>query len=213
SIFDLIHPDDLPKARAAFQSAIMTKGRTPFLELRVRHKNGSWRIFESIGSYIDDGGRPLGLVHSRDVTERKVFEAKLLHGQKLEALGRLTGSIAHDFNNLVTAFLGYTEQVLAMEMTLPIGTALREIKRAAELAVVLTRQLLAHSRRTPPDRERIDVNIVLNDVNALLQRLLEKVATFTITTGAREAHVLAGRGAVEQGIINLRLNALDAVPM
>jgi PAS domain S-box-containing protein len=117
SIFELIHPDDLPNARAAFETAMSTRGQTPFIELRVRHKDGRWRTFESIGSCIEDGGVRMGIVHSRDVTDRKLLESQFRHVQKMEALGRLTGSIAHDFNNLLTAILGYTEQLLDSETT------------------------------------------------------------------------------------------------
>jgi two-component system cell cycle sensor histidine kinase/response regulator CckA len=212
SVFDLIHPDDLPKVQAAFQSAMTAQGQTPFIELRIRHKDGRWRTFESVGSYIEEGGVRLGIVHSRDITDRKVLEARSLHGQKLEALGRLTGSIAHDFNNLLTAILGYTEQLLDSETTLPIGMELREIQKASELAAGLTRQLLAFSRRTPPDLERLDVNVVLTELKGLLQRLLGKFTTFTMTTGASAAHIQAGKGAVEQVVINLALNARDAMP-
>ena len=211
SIFDPIHPDDLPKARAAFQAALTAKNRTPFIELRVRRKDGQWRTFESVGSYIEDGGVGMGLVHSRDITDRKLLEAGSRHGQKLEALGRLAGSVAHDFNNVLTAILGYTEQLLETEAALPIGMELREIRKAAELAAGLTRQLLAFSRRTPPDVERLDVNVVLHELRGLLQRLLGKATTFTMTTGARAAHILAAKGAVEQVVINLALNARDAM--
>jgi two-component system cell cycle sensor histidine kinase/response regulator CckA len=212
SIFDLVHPDDLPKARAAFESAMAAKGRSPFIEIRVRHKDGRWRVFESAGSYVEDGGVRMGLVHSRDITERKLLEAKFRHGQKLEALGRLTGSIAHDFNNLLTAILGYTEQLIETEATLPIGVELREIKRASELASCLTRQLITFSRRTSPDVELLDVNVVLTELEGLLQPLLRKVTTFAVTTEARAAHILARKGAVEQVVMNLALNARDAMP-
>lgn len=212
SIFDLIHPDDLPRARAAFESAMAAKGRTPFIELRVRHKDGQWRVFESVGSCIEEGGEVMGLVHSRDITDRKLLEARLQHGRKLEALGRLTGSIAHDFNNLLTVILGCTEQLLGSETTLPVRMELHEIKRASELAGSLTRQLLAFSRRTPPDLEHLDVNAVLEDLRELLQRLLGIGAAFTMTTAARAAHVLVGKGTIEQVVINLALNARDALP-
>jgi two-component system cell cycle sensor histidine kinase/response regulator CckA len=212
SIFELIHPDDAPNARAAFEAAMSGRGQTPFIELRVRHKDGRWRTFESIGSYIEDGGVRLGIVHSRDVTDRKLLETQLRHAQKVEALGRLTGSIAHDFNNLLTAILGYAEQLLDSETTLPIGMEVREIKRAAELAAGLTRQLLAFSRRTPPVVQRLNVNGILNDISGLLHRLLGKSSKFTLSTTAILADILAGQGMVEQVVINLAVNARDAMP-
>ena len=188
-----------------------SRGKTPFVELRVRHRDGRWRTFESIGSFVEDGGVRLGIVHSRDVTERKLLETKFRHAQKMEALGRLTGSIAHDFNNLLTAILGYTEQLLDAETTLAIGMELREIKKASELAASLTRQLLAFSRRTPPEIEPLDVNVVLGDISGLLRRLLGKSAMFTMTRRGR-AVILASKGMVEQVVINLAVNARDAMP-
>jgi two-component system cell cycle sensor histidine kinase/response regulator CckA len=212
SIFELIHPDDVPNARAAFESAICTQGKTPFIELRVRHKDGRWRTFESIGSFVEDGGASLGIVHSRDVTDRKLLETQFRHAQKMEAIGRLTSSIAHDFNNLLTAILGYTEQLLEAEITLAIGMELREIKRAAEMAAGLTRQLLAFSRRTPPVIQPLDVNAILDEISGLLHRLLGKGATFTLTLAAEHAGIVAGKGMVEQVVINLAVNARDALP-
>ena len=211
SVFELIHPDDLPKARAAFTSAMTARGQTPFVEVRVRHKDGRWRIFESIGSYIEESGLRLGIIHSRDITERKLLETALRHTQKMEALGRLTGSIAHDFNNLVTAILGYTEQLLETESAVPVGAELREIKRASELAAALTRQLLAFSRRTPAEIQRLDVNATLREISGLLHRLLGKSSTFTMTLDAREAETLVGKGVVEQVVMNLTVNARDAI--
>jgi len=212
SIFELIHPDDLPNARAAFESAMRTRGKTPFIELRVRHKDGRWRTFESIGSFVEDGGVRLGIVHSRDVTDRKLLETQFRHAQKMEVLGRLTSSSAHDFNNLLTAILGYTDQLLDAKTTLAIAMELREIKRASEMAVGLTRQLLTFSRRTPPVIQPLDVNAILDEISELLHRLLGKSATFTLTLSATDAGIVAGKGMVEQVIINLAVNARDALP-
>ena len=211
SVFELIHPDDLPKARAAFTSAISARGQTPCLEIRVRHKDGRWRIFESIGSYIEVGDFPLGIIHSRDITDRKLLETALRHTQKMEAIGRLTGAIAHDFNNLITAILGYTEQLLETESAVAVGAELREIKRASEIAAALTRQLLTFSRRTPPEIQRLDVNAILREISGLLHRLLGKSASFTMTLGAREADTLVGKGVIEQVVMNLTVNARDAM--
>jgi len=210
SVFELIHPDDLPKARAAL-AAMSAGGETPFFEVRVRHKDGRWRTFESVGNSIEDGGRRLGIIHSRDITERKLLETALLHAQKMEALGRITGSIAHDFNNLLTAILGYTEQLLETESALSVGAELREIKRASELAGALTRQLLAFSRRTPPEVQRLDVNAVLRDISGLLHCLLGKSATLTMTLDARRADTMIGKGVIEQVVMNLTINARDAI--
>jgi signal transduction histidine kinase len=142
----------------------------------------------------------------------KRFEMQLRHAQRMEVLGRLTSSITHEFNNLLTAILGYTDQLLETEQINPIGRELREIKRASEMAVALTRQILAFSRGTPPVVQVLDVNDVLANINGLLYRLIGKGARFTLTTAAEHACIRATTGMLEQVIINLAMNARDALP-
>jgi two-component system cell cycle sensor histidine kinase/response regulator CckA len=212
SIFDLIHPDDLPRARAAFATAMAMRRATPFIELRLRHKDGRWRVFESVGSYVEDGGVRMGIVHSRDVTDRKHLEEQLRHAQKMEALGRLTGAIAHDFNNLLTVILGYAEALLDSEVTLPVRAELREIRRAASSAASLTRQLLVFGRRMPAVFEPMDLNHMIFEVSPMLRRLLGKTVNLTLELHATQPIIRADRGLVDQVLMNLLINGRDAMP-
>jgi len=212
SIFELIHPEDLPRAQAAFATAMALRQGTPFIELRLRHKDGRWRIFESAGSYVEEGGVPMGIVHSRDITDRKHLEEQLRHGQKMEALGRLTGAIAHDFNNLLTVILGYAEALLDSEVTLPVRAELREIRRASSSAASLTRQLLVFSRRMPAVLEPLDLNHVIREVSPMLQRLLGKIVQLSLSLDAVHPIVRADRGLLDQLLMNLLINGRDAMP-
>jgi two-component system, cell cycle sensor histidine kinase and response regulator CckA len=212
SIFDLIHPEDLPRARAAFATAMAMRRATPFIELRLRHKDGRWRMFESVGSYVEDGGVRMGIVHSRDITDRKHLEEQLRHAQKMEALGRLTGAIAHDFNNLLTVILGYAEALLDSEVTLPVRAELREIRRASSSAASLTRQLLVFGRRMPAAFEAMDLNHVISEVSPMLRRLLGKTVHLTLELDAAHPIIRADRGLVDQVLMNLLINGRDAMP-
>jgi two-component system, cell cycle sensor histidine kinase and response regulator CckA len=212
SIFELIHPEDLPRAQAAFATAMALRKRTPFIEFRLRHKDGRWRVFESAGSYVEEGGVPMGIVHSRDITDRKQLEEQLRQGQKMEALGRLTGAIAHDFNNLLTVILGYAEALLASEVTLPVRAELREIRRASSSAASLTRQLLVFSRRMPAVLEPMDVNRVVSELSPMLRRLLGKSVQLALALNARHPVVKADRGLLDQVLMNLLINGRDAMP-
>jgi two-component system cell cycle sensor histidine kinase/response regulator CckA len=212
SMFELIHPEDLPRARAAVATAMTLRKGTPFIELRLRHKDGRWRVFESAGSYVEEDGVPMGIVHSRDITDRKHLEEQLRHGQKMEALGRLTGAIAHDFNNLLTIILGYAEALLDSEVTLPVRAELREIRRASSSAASLTRQLLVFSRRMPAVLEPMDVNRVIAELSPMLRRLLGKTVQLALALNARHPVVKADRGLLDQVLMNLLINGRDAMP-
>ncbi len=212
SIFELIHPEDLPRARAAFATAMALRKGTPFIELRLRHKDGRWRVFESVGSYVEDGGVRMGIVHSRDITDRKHLEEQLRHAQKMEALGRLTGAIAHDFNNLLTIILGYAEALLESEVTLPVRAELREIRRASSSAASLTRQLLVFGHRMPAILAPIDLNHLIFEVSPMLRRLLGKTVRLTLALDAVRPIVKADRGLIDQVLMNLLINGRDAMP-
>ncbi len=212
SMFELIHPEDLPRARAAFATAMALRKGTPFIEVRLRHKDGRWRVFESVGSYVEDGGVRMGIVHSRDITDRKHLEEQLRQAQKMEALGRLTGAIAHDFNNLLTVILGYAEALLDSEVTLPVRAELREIRRASSSAASLTRQLLVFGRRMPAIFAPMDLNHVIFEVSPMLRRLLGKTVHLRLALDAVRPIVKADRGLIDQVLMNLLINGRDAMP-
>ena len=149
----------------------------------------------------------------QDAIERTLLEEQLRQAQKMEAVGRLAGGIAHDFNNLLTAILGYSE---LMEDQLPddkdLRSSLHEIHRAGERAAALTRQLLAFSRKQVMRPRTLDLNAVVPEMEKLLQRLIGEDVTLTTLLGRDLDCVNADPGQLEQVIMNLAVNARDAMP-
>jgi PAS domain S-box-containing protein len=155
----------------------------------------------------------LHIAFLRDVTDRKQLEAELLSAQKLESLGRLAGGVAHDFNNLLTGITGYAS--LLLERANGDGELRRdltEIKRAGERAAELTKQLLAFGRRQVLKSRPLDLNAVLADTGLLLRRLLGEHVELEILPAPGLGTVRADPGQLEQVIVNLAVNARDAMP-
>jgi PAS domain S-box-containing protein len=209
--FAFRHPDDEAKVSASW-AAILAGEETPPVELRLRHRDGSWRTVESVGRLRLQGGEPVVVLNYRDVTERRELEERLLHAQKLEAVGRLAGGVAHDFNNLLTAIGGYAEFLIAgFDAEDPRREDALEIARASGRAAALTSQLLAFSRRQVLRPEVLDAGEVVAGLENLLSRLLG--AHVELTTSAEPGCLVeADRGQLEQVITNLAVNARDAMP-
>jgi PAS domain S-box-containing protein len=153
------------------------------------------------------------LAHTEDVTERRALEDQLRHAQKMEAVGRLAGGVAHDLNNLLSVILGYCSFLLD---DLPPGEPWREdigeISRAGERAAELTRQLLAFSRQQVLQPRRMNLDLALAGVDKMLRRLLGEDVELSLVTGHEVAEVFADPGQIEQVIMNLAVNARDAMP-
>jgi signal transduction histidine kinase/CheY-like chemotaxis protein len=147
------------------------------------------------------------------LTRRLALEEQLRHSQKMEAVGRLAGGIAHDFNNLLTAIIGYTEIVMvSLEPDDPRRADAEEIARAALRAADLTRQMLAFSRKQVLQPKVIDLNATLARVEPMLRRVIGEDIVMTIAPKATRAHVRVDPGQIEQVIMNLVVNARDAMP-
>ncbi|HEX6040204.1 PAS domain S-box protein [Longimicrobium sp.] len=218
---ELVHPDDVPTMLDLFERAIAEPGRPKLAELRVRHRNGSWRMLETVSTSLIDEPAVGGIVvNSRDVTERREAEEalrrseqQLLQVQKMEAVGRLAGGVAHDFNNLLTAIRGNAELLLA---DIPPDSQSREdveeIRRAADRAAALTRQLLAFSRRQVLQPRLLDLNQSVSEMQRMLRRLLGEDVELATRLDPHLRRVRADPAQVEQVIMNLVVNARDAMP-
>ncbi|HBZ68608.1 MAG TPA: hypothetical protein DEP35_02180, partial [Deltaproteobacteria bacterium] len=220
SVFDNLHPDDRAHATEAF--ARFLDGDEPGeVFLRARHKDGSWRSFEATGGvFVTAAGERRAVVISRDVTARRITEAalarseeQLRQAQKMEAVGRLAGGIAHDFNNLLTAIRGYGDLVLE---ALPPGDSLRRdiegIGEAARRASELTGQLLAFSRRQVQQRRVLELNTVVSGLDKMLRRVIGEDLELRTRLDPSCGAVSADPGQLEQVLVNLAVNARDAMP-
>src|ERR1017187_1843149 len=211
---DLIHPDDRSLAEDKFRRSLETGTKFEQLEVRVRHRDGSWRTLSFIGRPLPPETGMLGLIiNARDLTERQQLEAQLRVSQKMEGIGRLAGGIAHDFNNLLTAILGYSE---LMEAQLPddedLRSSLHEIHHAGERAAALTRQLLGFSRLQVLQPRLLDLNAVVSEVEKLLRRLIGEDVKLVTQLDPALGNVKADPGQLEQVLMNLAVNARDAMP-
>jgi nitrogen-specific signal transduction histidine kinase len=152
-------------------------------------------------------------VITSDVTERKLLEEQLRHSQKMEAIGNLAGGVAHDFNNILTAVAGYTELLLGCTgMEDPRRRDVEEIKRATDRARALTSQLLALSRRQVLRPKVICINNVINIMANMLRRVIGEDIELVLDLDDGLAKVMADPGQLEQVILNLTINARDAMP-
>jgi hypothetical protein len=219
-IAHLLHPDDKTAVMARLAEILTTIHPMTF-EYRFRHKDGGWRWGEAVAvNHLSDPAIHAIVINHRDVSERKGVEAalrrseeQLRQAQKMEAVGRLAGGIAHDFNNVLTAIFGYTE--LLIEEFLeddPRRADVVEIRRAAERAAALTRQLLAFSRKQIMQPRLLDLNEVIKSVENLLTRLVGDDILVELRLAPDLATVRADPGQIEQVLMNLAANARDAMP-
>ncbi len=209
-----IHPDDLQRVLTALRSYL--EGHQPeyATEFRLRHKNGTYRWIYTRGVALRDAsGRQTHMIGCHlDITERKQLEEQYRQSQKMQAIGQLAGGIAHDFNNLLTAIYGYAE--LVAEELGPSHRSQRdvgEIRSAAMSAASLTRQLLAFSRRQILKPQVLDIEHALRRMQQLLGRVIGENISLVIKPSAT-GRVTADPGQIEQVIINLAVNARDAMP-
>ena len=199
----------------ALEEDFRDPGRSVTLELEMLRQDGSTVWVEVKASLLrDDQGRPVGLLGvTRDISLRRKLEAQLQQAQKMEVVGRLAGGVAHDFNNLLTAILGYSEILLAnLDVGDPTRQDAMEIKKAGERAALLTRQLLAFSRRQVLQPKSLQLNLVVENLAKMLKRLIGEDIGLEIISGPDLGRVLVDPGQIEQVILNLTVNAKDAMP-
>jgi PAS domain S-box-containing protein len=215
------HPDDMPAVNERFAECLANPGRAVLLEFRYQHRDGTWRWGEGVAvNRLHDPAVRAIVVNHREVTSRKqaeqalhVSEERLRQSQKMEAVGRLAGGVAHDFNNALSAIFGYSD---LLRDQLPEGDQRRadldEIRRSAERAASLTRQLLAFSRKQVMEPRVLNLNEVVANVQKLLSKLVGDDVAMDVEMAPDLWPVKADPGQIEQVLMNLAANARDAMP-
>ena len=178
-----------------------------------RTKSGTLLDVEVSANPLAFRGKSASLVLAHNVTERRTLEAQLVQSQKMEAIGRLAGGVAHDFNNLLGVIIGFSELLLKDLAPQHRGRKrVEQIRKAADRAAGLTRQLLAFSRKQVLQPKVLDLNGVVTEIERMLRRLIGEDVRLVAVLGEPPAHVRADPGQIEQVIVNLAVNARDAMP-
>jgi PAS domain S-box-containing protein len=214
SFRDHLHPEDTEAVLAGLGRLFAGTQDHETSTYRVRHKSGHWVWVEAHRRLVRDaGGNPQEVVSVvRDVSARRGLEEQLRQAQKMEAVGQLTGGIAHDFNNLLTVVIGNAE-VLAEELQEPESRGLAAlILESAEKGAGLTQQLLAFGRRQTLRAEALDVPAVVQGMLPLLRRTLGETVILKTEFPSPPPTALADRSLLESAILNLAINARDAMP-
>ena len=215
AVTDLLHPDDRGRFAGAHRAAVA--GSPGRLELRIvdlqrnerwvdshmvpfeRSKTGTWRSVLSVTS---------------DITERKHLEEQLRHAQKMDAIGRLAGGVAHDFNNALTVIAGLTEVAAEQVRDNPtVAEDLRIVCDAAHSAAALTKQLLLFSRRQVVETTVLDLNVVITDIEHLIRRTIGEHIRIEIRPATELKPIMGDAAQLQQVIMNLAVNARDAMPI
>ncbi len=208
--FEELHPNDMPNSAEYWQGIVQHQRAT--VTFRYRHTNGSWRWFECDIKAVEHENAPAAIVIGRDITARRELEERLFQVQKMDALGRLSGGIAHDFNNLLAVIAGCAELARqSLPDDHPATLELIEIQHATERASTLTRQLLAFARRQTFDPRPTDLNALIRDMHKLLRRLIHENIALHMHLAPDLWQVRADPGQIEQVLVNLAVNARDAM--
>jgi len=214
SSFEQVHPDDRQIVVDAAADARRT-GVGRRIEYRMRHKDGSWVFLESTASpVVNAKGEVENLVIvNRDISERRRLEEQLRQSQKMDAIGRLSGGVAHDFNNLLGVIIGYAE---ILQERIPETDSMRapvdQIIKAGSRASSLTKQLLAFSRQQVLEPKVLVLNAVVSDTEKMLRRLIGEDIELLTSLDPALGKIRADQGQIEQVIMNLVVNARDAMP-
>ena len=212
---EMLHPDDHVRVSDSLESVLDSDGDYWEARYRLRHANGRWLHVLDRGLVLRDAtGKALRMVGGvADISAQMVAEQRLREGQRLEAIGQLTGGVAHDFNNLLTVILGNAETLQDRLRDDPARAELAGmIGEAAHRAAELTRQLLAFARKQALEPTTVDVNRRLAELEPLLRRSLGEHVQIELSRGGGLWHALVDPTQLDNAVLNLCLNARDAMP-
>lgn len=205
-------PDPKSGLQSEYDKAVAQRGGSVPPSL-IRRPDGTEIQVELSRTAVEIAGEKFILSIGRDVTDRLRLEEQFRQAQKMEAIGSLAGGIAHDFNNLLSVILSYTELALGdLKPGNPLREDLEQVKRAGERSCDLTRQLLAFSRQQLLQPQILDLNAILAGMEKMLRRLLGEAVQLSLLTFTNIGRVYVDRGQIEQVVMNLAVNARDAMP-
>ena len=212
-VLDLIHPSSRDSVREHIEFIDRTREKDPLHEESVLRADGSSVLVEISAVPVNFKGENGALIFVRDITERKKMERQLQQAQKMEAVGTLAGGISHDFNNLLQAINGFT-QILLMDKSKsdPDYHKLKSIETAGGRAAELVKQLLFFSRKVEAKRKPLDLNMEVRQAHGILERTIPKMIDIDFRPGGPLWPVNADQVQIEQVLLNLGVNAADAMP-
>ncbi|HET7189154.1 MAG TPA: PAS domain S-box protein [Gemmatimonadaceae bacterium] len=204
--------DQVEHVRSHFKAAVA--GEAQSFEAVIRHRTGRRVDIDAVNIPIVVGGQVTGVFGIvRDMSERRALESQLRQAQKMEAVGQLAGGVAHDFNNILAAIMGFAELLMQdLADDEPRRSDVEEILKSARLGAGLTRQLLAFSRKQVLQPSALDLNEVVSDIATMLRPLLVASMQLVTNTSEQPVRVVVDRSQLEQVLLNLALNARDAMP-
>ena len=213
NVLEIVHLDDQSKVRQSISEALADHGKRLPVEYRIRHRDGSWRIFQSIGkSMIEAGGRVKIVVNSRDVTESRLLEAKFLRAQRLEAVGTLASGVAHDLNNILTPVLmvaGLLKETLVKPRDRDL---LSMVERSAKRGAAIVSQLLTFSRGIEGAKANLQPRYLIKEVGNLIQETFPRNIALVQNIPDDLWDILVDATQLHQVLLNLCVNARDAMP-
>jgi len=210
---DIIIPEDRALVETKVRQLLSSGEAVSQYEVRGLKKSGEILHAETYGTKGLYQGKPAIIGMALDITEKKNLERQLLQSQKIEAIGTLAGGVAHDFNNILSAIIGYGHLTLMkMREDEPLRANINQILEASQRASVLTQSLLAFSRQQPVNLAVVDLNALVHRLENLLKRLLREDIDLKTICPERAFNIMADSGQIEQVLMNLVTNARDAMP-
>ncbi len=211
NVFELVHEGDRELALAAFAQLTSEPGAKARVTLRFRHKQGHYVHIEVVGhNRLDDPAVHGLILYSQDVTERIALERRLRLSQRLEGVGRLASGIAHDFNNLLSLIM--MSASVARRGGPDAAGHLQDVFHAAERGASMVKRLLAYAHDRPVRRKRLKLGTFVESLERSITTLLPEFISFRITARDHDAEVIADPAQMEQVLLNLVVNARDAMP-
>ena len=213
SAFDFLHPEHDPAMNQRIRHALESGRRIPLLECKMLRLDGTMIDVELVGSPLTDQGSPTIQVVVRNITDRRELEEQVRQSQKMDAVGQLAGGVAHDFNNMLLIIGGFSD-LLANDpgLTEDQRSSVEQIRQASNRAGRLTTQLLAFSRRQVLQPKTVSLDKLVGNLEAMLRTLVGESIEYLCVSDQLHGCVKADPGQIEQTVINLVVNARDAMP-